>query len=195
MDLTSTDSAPRPPTGTPPGGDAPPATPPQLILFPRRLALLLWAAGAGLVVWTIYLGDALPERQTAEHWDVAWIGLDVFMILAIAVMAWGAWQQRQILIPASLAAAVLLVVDAWLDTTMASPGRDATVAYLMAGLLEIPAAICFALIARHAFRVTIAGVSDIPIKAIHSRDVPPAPVPALRADSPASDAPIAPVDG
>jgi hypothetical protein len=142
--------------------------------------VFLCAAGVGLVAWTIYLGDALPERQTAEHWDVLWIGLDVFMIIAIGVTAWGAWKQRQILIPASLAAAVLFVVDAWFDTVTASAGRDAVVAYLMAGLIEIPAAILFAYIARRAFVLSMARVPDVPVEAIDLQDVPLAPAAAAR---------------
>lgn len=194
MDVTSTDSPTRPPTGPPAAGDAPPATTPQLILFPRRLAVLLWAAGVGLVVWAVVLGDALPERQTAEHWDIAWIGLDVFMIIAIGVTGWGAWKQRQILIPASLAAAVLLIVDAWFDTVTASAGHDATVAYLMAGLLEVPAAIFFVYIARHAFRVSIARVLDVPVEAIHLRHAPLAPVASARPAAQTPSGPTAPSD-
>ena len=195
MNRTPSASSEQPATGAPAGRDPSPARVTQLILCPRRVAVLLLAAGVGLVGWTIYLSDALPERQTAQHWDIAWIGLDVFMIIAIGATAWGAWKQRQIIIPASLAAAVLLIVDAWLDTMTASAGRDATVAYLMAALLEIPAAIFFAYIARHAFRVSIAPVRDVAFDETHLRDVPPATVPSARSTSRAPGGPIVPTDG
>jgi hypothetical protein len=167
----------------------------RLILCPRGLAVFLWVAGVGLMAWTIYLGDALPEQQTAKHWDVLWIGMDVFMIIAIGVTGWGAWKQHQILIPASLAAAVLFVVDAWFDTVTAAAGRDATIAYLMAGLVEIPAAIFFAYIARRAFLLSIARVRDVGFDETQARDVPTAPVPSARSATHAPGGPIIPTDG
>ena len=124
--------------------------------MPRHLAVPFSALGLGLALWTVWLTDSLPSRQTAQHWDIAWVGFDVLMIVAVMVTAWAAWTQRLILIPASIIAAVLFVVDAWFDTMTASPGNDATVAYLMAALLEVPAAIFFAYVARRSLRAVLA---------------------------------------
>ena len=132
---------------------------PKSVLTPRRLAIPFSALGLGLALWTVWLTDSLPSRQTAQHWDIAWVGFDVLLIVAVMVTAWAAWTQRLILIPASTAAAALFVVDAWFDTMTASPGNDTTVAYLMAALLEIPAAIFFAYVGRRSLRAALTRVS------------------------------------
>jgi hypothetical protein len=137
----------------------------------RRIAQALLVAGVGLVAWTVYLGIALPERETAQHWDLAWIGLDVAMIAAIATAAWGVRTQHVIMIPASVAVAVLLAVDAWFDTLTAS-GEDAVAAYLMAVFIELPAAVFFAWIARRAMVITVARATGVPPSAVRLGDLP-----------------------
>jgi hypothetical protein len=136
----------------------------------RRLSQALLVAGVGLVAWTVYLGVALPERATAEHWDLAWIGLDVGMIAAIAVAAWGVRTQHVIIIPACVAVAVLLSVDAWFDTVTAS-GDDAVAAYLMAVFLELPAAVFFAWLARRAMVTVLARATGVPASAVRLGDL------------------------
>ncbi len=193
MNATSSGSATMPPPDGPPRRQALRATATKLVLCPRHLAVLLSIAGLALVPWTIYLGGTLPGRQTAEHWDIAWIGLDVFMIIAIAMSAWAAWKQRQILIPASLAAAVLLVVDAWFDTMTASAGRDTAVALLMAVLIELPVAAFFAYVARRAFLMSVARVLDVPVETIRVLNVPLALGPDPDAAPPSAGTPAPPI--
>jgi hypothetical protein len=51
---------------------------------PRSRIVKIYAVGAVvLVVWAAYLGVTLPDRNLAHHWNAAWVGLDVLIILAL----------------------------------------------------------------------------------------------------------------
>ncbi|HEY5093327.1 MAG TPA: hypothetical protein VII60_08680 [Acidimicrobiales bacterium] len=67
--------------------------------------------------WTIYLGLRLPRHYVANHWDVAWVGLDAAQVVFLLLSAWAAWRRRAILIQFANACATLLLVDAWFDVT------------------------------------------------------------------------------
>lgn len=85
----------------------------------RRLTLeLLWVCTIALVPWAIYLGISLPHQYDIRHWDVAWAGFDGLEILALGATAYFGWRGRQALIATALAAATLLVCDAWFDISL-----------------------------------------------------------------------------
>jgi len=44
-----------------------------------------------LVPWTIWLATTLPSHEVAEHWDVAWAGLDAMLAAALLATALSAW--------------------------------------------------------------------------------------------------------
>src|SRR5205823_5134745 len=47
------------------------------------------AVGAtGLVGWTVALAVRLPTRYTAGHWNVAWVGFDVILLVSVIATAW-----------------------------------------------------------------------------------------------------------
>ena len=50
------------------------------------------------IVWTIYLGLRLPRHYVANHWDLAWVGLDVGEIAMMLITAWAAWRRRAVFI-------------------------------------------------------------------------------------------------
>jgi hypothetical protein len=126
----------------------------------RRLAIVLVGVVLALLPWTVHISVALPAQESAEHWDAAWVGLNVLMIIAIATTAWGSWRGHPIVIHASLVAAVLLCVDAWFDTVTASDSTFAA-AIAMAGLIEVPAAAFFAAVSWRTFRrLSAAGVDS-----------------------------------
>lgn len=79
---------------------------------------LLWVCAGALVPWTIYLGLSLPADFSTRHWAVAWTGFDVLELLALAATAYFGWKRRQALIGTAIAAATLLVCDAWFDITL-----------------------------------------------------------------------------
>ncbi len=121
-------------------------------LAPGWVAPLFCAAALGVLPWVVYLGFALPERSTDQHYNLAWVGFDLFLIFAMARTALFAWKgKRQVQLPA-VATATLLLVDAWFDL-VTSTGWALTQAILMAVAVELPLAALAIYIARHVDRV------------------------------------------
>jgi hypothetical protein len=117
------------------------------VAIPLRLRLprdpmLTMLAGAALLetAWTIYIAWRLPRHYVANHWALAWVGLDVAQIAMLLLAAWAAWRGRALLILYATAAGTLLLVDAWFDVTTARNGGFVQ-SLLFALLIEIPAAV------------------------------------------------------
>jgi hypothetical protein len=87
----------------------------------------------------------------ANHWNVAWVGLDVAQITMLFATAWAAWQRRAILSLFATSAGTLLIIDAWFDITTARRG-DVIQSILFAGLLELPWAIVLFWLTRRTIR-------------------------------------------
>lgn len=95
-----------------------------------------------MLPWTVYLGYTLPARQRSPHYDVAWVGFDVLLLLALAATGCLAVRRSGYLALAAAATATMLVVDAWFDV-MTSPRRQLPQSLTLAVLIELPlAAIC-----------------------------------------------------
>jgi hypothetical protein len=115
----------------------------------RHIAMLFGAAAVVVVAWATHLGISLPDRNVARHWNVAWVGLDVLIVVAFALTAWRAGHNdRRVIIPA-VATSTLLVVDAWMDITTSSR-HDLWQSILLAAALELPLAVLSLLVARRA---------------------------------------------
>jgi hypothetical protein len=113
---------------------------------------LFLGLAALLIPWLFVLWQNLPNRDIVRHYRTAWIGFDIVLALALARTGWLAWRGRDHVQLPAVAAATLLVVDAWFDILTASRS-EMTGAVLSAALIELPlAALCFA-IARNAERV------------------------------------------
>ncbi|MGD0053975.1 MAG: hypothetical protein ABSC34_00870 [Acidimicrobiales bacterium] len=104
------------------------------------LLTLLTSAALAEIAWTIYLGWRLPRHYVANHWDLAWVGLDVAQILMLLLAAWAAWRGRALLILFASSAGTLLLLDAWFDVTTARHG-DLLQSVLLALVVEVPSAI------------------------------------------------------
>ncbi len=115
------------------------------------MLVVLSLATLGEMAWTIYLGAQLPPTYVAEHWDIAWVGLDIAEIAMLAGTAWAAWKRRAILVGFAVAAATLLIVDSWFDLTTARRG-DFTQSLVVTFLIEIPAALGMLWIAQRGAR-------------------------------------------
>lgn len=106
----------------------------------RCAPLVALAVGGFLLPWCAVLALTLPATTTAQHWSLAWAGLD----FAEAVMALVTAVLLTIRSPrASLAAAVgatLLLLDAWFDVCTSAPGLDHTLAVAEAIFAEVPLA-------------------------------------------------------
>ncbi|WP_406349339.1 hypothetical protein OHA44_37405 [Streptomyces sp. NBC_00144] len=109
----------------------------------RRSGWLLVACGLALLPWLYMLATRLPATATAAHWPVAWVGLDALEALGLIATGLLAARGDRRHALAAAATATLLVVDAWFDTTTATPGGDFATAVAMALGAELPlAALC-----------------------------------------------------
>lgn len=114
---------------------------PEQVRRRRRLTLeLLWACTAFLLPWSIYLMITLPRTYSSRHYDLAWSGFDVLELLALGATAYFGLRRRQAIIGAALAAATMLVCDAWFDIALdlGTPGIWSALA--AAVLVELPLA-------------------------------------------------------
>jgi hypothetical protein len=92
-----------------------------------------------MVPWTIYLGYSLPTRADSPHYDIAWVGFDVLLLVALAGTGYLAIRRSGYLAIVAAATATLLVVDAWFDI-MTSPRHEILEAIVLAALIELPLA-------------------------------------------------------
>ena len=107
----------------------------------RKLTLeLLWVCAFALVPWTVYLGLSLPNVYSARHWAAAWTGFDVLELFALAATAYYAWRGRQALIGYAIAAATLLICDAWFDITLDLGTSGIWMSLASAAFIELPLA-------------------------------------------------------
>ena len=117
-------------------------------VLPDDARVVRWAGPAFvlfsviMVPWTIYLGYSLPSRQLSPHYDIAWAGFDVMLLLVLAGTGYFALRRSPYLAAAAAVAATMLVVDAWFDV-ITSPRRELPQAITLAILIELPlAALC-----------------------------------------------------
>jgi len=109
-------------------------------------AAILAVAAVVLIPWAIALGQMLPSRHVADHWDAAWTGFDVILAAALLATAWSFLRRRDLSRGLAAVSGTLLICDACFDVLTASPGTDLEIAILLALLGEIPlAAVCFLL--------------------------------------------------
>ncbi len=124
---------------------------PRRAQLSRELVLTLLTTGALLeTAWTVYLGWRLPRHYTANHWDLAWVGLDSAQVVMLLLAAWAAWRRRAVLILFSCAAGTLLLVDAWFDVTTARYDEISQSFLVLA--VEVPSALLLFWIAHHVVR-------------------------------------------
>jgi hypothetical protein len=122
-------------------------------IAPRWVAPVFAGVAICIVPWIVYLAFELPERNTAQHYNLAWSGFDVLLLCFLARTALLAWRgKRQVQLPA-VATATMLIVDAWFDVLTAAPGWDLTQALASAFILELPLAAMAIYIARNVDRV------------------------------------------
>jgi hypothetical protein len=103
----------------------------------RRVIETLVMACVALGAWIIVLGLTLPKRYHAAHWNLAWIGFDVALLIALAATAWAAWRRRAVIVLLATVTTTLLCADAWFDITTAR-SADLWVSVAQAVFIEIP---------------------------------------------------------
>jgi len=76
-----------------------------------------------LLPWIVHLAYSLPSRQVSADYDIAWVGFDVMLLLALASTGYFALRRSRYLATAAVATVTLLIVDAWFDVMTALPGQ------------------------------------------------------------------------
>lgn len=112
---------------------------------PRWVGVFLAVCAVLFVPYILALAFTLPVRDR-----VAWVGLDVMELAAIAATAWFAWTRSTWITVSAAVAATLVVTDAWFDVITARSGIHRVVAIAEAIVLELPFAAFCLWIARHA---------------------------------------------
>ena len=108
------------------------------------LVVLLGAVAVALFPWTAYLSTTLPERHLASHWDVAWIGFDLFLAVTLGATVLALALRSRFLPLVATIAGTALLCDAWFDAITAHPGSERAWALSEALVVELPlAALCF----------------------------------------------------
>jgi len=124
----------------------------QGVLPYRWVAPLLALVAALLVPWTLVLAYRLPSHHTSHHWDVAWVGFDIALAVALAATGWAIAKQAEWAPSAAATAATLLLCDAWFDNVLANGLEEHVEASLEAVLLEAPLALLCLWLARNSER-------------------------------------------
>jgi hypothetical protein len=119
---------------------------------PGWVVPLFVLAALVLVPWVVVLVSLLPSVHRAAHWDIAWAGFDVALVLLLLTVALGVWRRSLWLEGAASATAALLFVDAWFDVLTSSTRGEFVVAISEASLVELPLAVLCLLLARAAER-------------------------------------------
>ena len=111
--------------------------------LPRWIPPLLVLAAIVLAPWTLWLTYSLPSHHVAEHYDLAWIVFDVFLLISFAATGVCAFRGTRWLAPAAAATGTMLLCDAWFDVITSAGGGERFEALVEALFVELPlAALC-----------------------------------------------------
>ena len=106
------------------------------------------AATMAFLGWIAVLALTLPTRYLANHWNVAWVGFDVMLLISLLATGWAMAGRRPSAGTALMVSAAMLVCDAWFDVTTAS-GATTTLISIGLAAVELPAAAGLAWAAIH----------------------------------------------
>jgi len=123
----------------------------------RWVAPMLVLGAALLIPWTLVLAYRLPSRHTSHHWDVAWVGFNVALVVSLAATGVSIARRASWATSAAAVAAALLLCDAWFDNVLANGGDEHLEAALEAVLVELPLALFCLWLAGHCDQ-TVAAV-------------------------------------
>src|SRR4029079_15256047 len=65
----------------------------------RVLRAFVGSAAAGLLPWTIYLAQTLPDRHASNSWKLAWVGFDTGLLLLFAAATVLGLRRRRAAVP------------------------------------------------------------------------------------------------
>jgi len=146
----------------------------QIAGLHRWVSSVMIAVVVGLIPWTGYLAWSLPGHFRAHDWSLAWVGFDTVLIVVLAYVAWAAWFRRQILAPAAIVAATMLLCDAWFDVNTSFGTRGELLTIVTAVFGNLPLAIFLIFLARRIMMRSAAVIAALTGKGPpprHARDV------------------------
>lgn len=108
------------------------------LVLPSWLPALYIAVAAGLAPWIFVLSTTLPERHLSRHWDLAWVGFDIGMLLAVMLTAVLAYRRSWWVCLSSMSVFTFLIVDVWFDVLTSRPGAQTVTAVILALAVELP---------------------------------------------------------
>jgi hypothetical protein len=121
----------------------------------RRLAVAASAVVCVvLVAWIVVLVLTLHHSFHARHWREAWVGYDVFLLLAFAATGWAFWRGRQVVVACLIVTGTLLCCDAWFDIVLDAGTADVWQSVASAALIELPLAFLMLNLARRLIRLS-----------------------------------------
>lgn len=112
-------------------------------IVPRWVGPIFILTALGLGPWTLYLTYSLPGRHLTRHYDLAWVGFDIALLVAFTWTGWSALRPSKWLVPAAAVTGTMLLCDAWFDIVTSSGGNEQVEAILEGCFAELPlAALC-----------------------------------------------------
>lgn len=115
----------------------------------RRIGSVLVACGLALLPWLVMLATGFPAIVGTAQESLTWVGLDSLEAVGLVTTGLLVLRREPRSILAASATTVLLLADAWFDTTTAASSGDFVSALAMAVGAELPlAALCAVLTIR-----------------------------------------------
>lgn len=106
--------------------------------LPHSLLIFFAIAALLLVPWSFLLWQSLPPDHLAMHWNIAWAGFDISLLLALGLSAFfGLRKSGWVIIPATIAG-TLLFMDAWFDYLTAKRGWESGFSLFTGLCIEVP---------------------------------------------------------
>jgi hypothetical protein len=122
---------------------------------PRWVGPAFGLLALGTVPWTVYLALTLDPDVRTVHYDAAWVGFDLMLLLGLAATAYYAWQGSGRVALSATATATLLVVDAWFDVLTTPARHGLELSLILAVFVELPLAGVCLWIATHTRQVLL----------------------------------------
>jgi hypothetical protein len=123
----------------------------------RMRYLRMTIIGIGVIVlipWMMYLAVTLPQNYAVHGWPMTWVGFDVLLVAFMTATLVLGYLRRQLGLFMAFTTGVLLICDAWFDTTTAEDA-DLLESVLSAVFVELPVAVLMIGSTLRLLRVTL----------------------------------------
>jgi hypothetical protein len=109
--------------------------------LPRMLLIFFALASCILVPWSIVVWQSLPAHHLDRHWNLAWSGFDISLVISLGLTSFlGLRKSGWVILPATIAG-TLLLMDAWFDYLTAKQGWESGFSLVLAIFIEVPFAL------------------------------------------------------